>query len=211
MAEIEKIGSVTSRSLIKHTKLGWAQWIELLNKAGAQNLNYQQIVSYLKKKKNAKVWWAHIVAGGYEIHQGRRLPGQHLNGTYSVIVTKTFPLTRIKAYQWLTQKDIIDIWLKPLSPIQIEKGQVFETAGGVYGEIRTFKKNFRIRFTWNESDGEASSVVQLLLFDGGQGKMKNKCAIGFQHEKIKNAREKAIKRDYWKSVIDQLVKKMNMS
>ena len=202
MAEIEKIGTVTSRSLVKHTKRDWSQWIDILNKAGAQNLNYQQIVEYLKKKMKAKFWWAHVVAGGYEVHVGRRLPGQHLNGTYSVIVTKSFPMSRVKTYEWLTRKDIMDIWLKPLSPIKIEKGQVFETADGVYGEVRTFKKNFRIRFTWNESDGEKASVVQLLLF--GQ----NKCSIGFQHEKLKNARDKAAKKEYWKNVISQLLEKI---
>ncbi len=202
MAEIEQIGTITSRSLIKHTKRGWSEWIEVLNKAGAQSLSYQQIVAFLKKKMKSKIWWAHIVANGYEVNQGRRLPGQHLNGTYSVIVTKAFPKSRTQMYQWLTQKDILDIWLKPLSPVKIEKGHVFETADGVFGEIRTFKKNFRIRFTWNESDGEKASIVQLLLFGD------KKCSIGFQHEKLKNAREKAAKREYWKLVIDQLIEKI---
>lgn len=201
MVEVEKIGAVPSGSLVKHTKLGWSEWIEILNKAGAQHLSYQQIVAYLKKKKKVKFWWAHVIANGYEVNQGRRLPGQHLNGTYSVIVTKSFPKSRMQMYKWLTRKEIMDIWLKPLSPIKIEKGQVFETADGVFGEIRTFKKNFRIRFTWNESDGEKASVVQLLLFG------TDRCSIGFQHEKIKNARDKAAKREYWKRVIEQLLEK----
>ena len=199
-SHFDKIGVTTTKSLEKNTGLSWDQWISQLNKAGAANWKYQQITTYLKKKKIG-IWWVHIVAGGYEVAMGRRLPGQSLKGTYSVIVTKTIPISKAKAWKWLTSDSAIQVWLKPLSPIEIKKGQVFETPDGVYGEIRTFKKNQRIRLAWNESDGEKKSVLQVLLF----GRDEKKCGIAFQHEQLKDGRKRNWAREHWKNVVAELL------
>lgn len=185
--------------------MSWDQWIAILNKAGASGWKYQQITDFLKKKKIG-IWWVHIIAGGYEVAIGRRLPGQSLKGTYSMIVTKTLPISRAKAWKWLTSEKAIQIWLNPLSPIEIKKGQVFETAEGVYGEIRTLKKNHRIRLAWNESDGEKKSVVQVLLF----GRDPKKCGFAFQHEQLKDGRKRNWAKAHWKKVVETLLQDLEI-
>ena len=202
-SQFEKIGITTSKSLEKNTGRTWDQWISILNKAGASAWKYQQITNYLKKKK-VGIWWVHIIAGGYEVALGRRIPGQNLKGTFSIIVTKTLHMSNAKVWKWLTSDAAVRVWLNPLSPIELKKGQVFETHDGVFGEIRTIKKNQRIRLTWHESDGEKKSVVQLLLF----GRNPKKCGMAFQHEELQDGRKRNWAREHWKNVVAELLKQI---
>src|SRR5688572_1797323 len=78
-AEIEKIGKVKSESVLKCTGKSWAQWIAILEKAGARWMTHKEIVAFLKKYKLSQ-WWQQGVATGYEMHIGRKAEGRNEKG-----------------------------------------------------------------------------------------------------------------------------------
>ncbi len=56
-AEIQLIGRVSNKSVLKCTGRPWRAWIQLLNGVGAQHWPHREIVLYLKKEHKLTPWW----------------------------------------------------------------------------------------------------------------------------------------------------------
>lgn len=199
-SEIKKVGLVTAESVFKFTQKNWDEWIEILNKAGANNWTHKEIVAFLKKKFKLAPWWQQGVTMGYEIYTGRRVLGQNQKGRYAVTVTKTAPLSQKKLWNFLISEEGLNIWLKPMSPIVFKAKNSFEVPGEIYGEIRTLKAPTRARLTWIDQDWDKTTFVQLFLVS----RKNNKCLFVFQHDNLMDARAKEKMRAYWKGVMDEL-------
>ncbi len=98
-------------------------------------------------------------------------------------------------------KRSLSLWLKPISGFKLEKGFVYETEDGVFGEVRTFKTFERIRLTWRESDSESRTVVQLMVHKRPNGKS----TIGVQHEKLRDGRQRNRLRAHWKAIMESII------
>ncbi|MGE3975775.1 MAG: hypothetical protein AB7F59_14715 [Bdellovibrionales bacterium] len=200
MATIEKLGKVTTQSVLKGTGKSWDQWIALLNKAGAQTWEHKQIVQYLKNKYKLSLWWQQGVTGGYEIHLGRRVEGQNLKGEYNVTVTKSFPLNAKKTWELLASPEGLRVWLGVDSSFNFEAKKSYETDDGVFGEVRTMKKGLRARLSWQEDTWPKPSILQLYVAPQG----KEKCIIIFQHDQLREGRLRIKLREHWKKVLTRL-------
>ena len=202
--KIEKIqigtsSSVSSKSLKKATGKNWDEWIKILDKAGAKHFSHAEIVRVLTKKK-LSTWWRQWVAIGYQVHSGLRIPGQNLKGHYSLVVTKTVRVDAKTAWKFLTSAKGLAIWLQPLSEFKVVPKASFESVGGYFGEVRTVKKNSRIRFTFQDPDWDFSTVLQLQVFS----KSKSTTMLAIQHEKLPSAKLKSEFRGRWREAIEQL-------
>lgn len=197
---IEKIGRVSSSSVLKGTGKNWDHWVQILSEAGANHWTHQEIVAFLRKKHKLGPWWQQGVASSYEIHIGRKIEGRNDKGEYSVAGSKTFPCSQRKMWRLLTSPEGMAIWLKPLSEFRIEIGAHFETEGGAYGEVRTMKAGERLRMTWQETHWTKKSVVQIFIHP----RPGDRCMVGFMHEQIVDGRLKNPLRDYWKHVLRDL-------
>lgn len=202
--KFEKVGRVSSASVEKGTGRSWDEWIALLTKAGASAWPHKEIVLFLKTKYKLGPWWQQGVASGFEIAIGAKIEGRNERGLYAVGASRVLPLSRAKAWSFLTSDDGLAIWLKPLSPVLVKAGETFETGGidggGAFGEIRTLTKNEKIRIRWHESEFEKPCVLQIYLHP----RPGEKCGLGFQMNDLPNARVKESFRAYWKTVLDEL-------
>ncbi len=138
---------------------------------------------------------------GYEVYIGRRVDGRTLKGDYSVMATKSFPLSHKKAWQFLLSAAGLKLWLKPITPFQLKKNHKFETQDGYFGEVRTFLAPKRLRLKWQETEWPKATTLQVLIFGHG----KNKCDIGIQHEHLSDPRLKEKMRLRWKIALSELV------
>ena len=203
MDGIEKIGSVTNESVLKHTKKSWLQWVTLLNKAGAHLWTHQQIVAYLSQKYKVKPWWQQLVTTGYEIYIGKRVPGRNLKGEFSVTATRTINCSVAQLWKYTVSPEGIQCWLKAYGAITIAPGVEYEAENGVYGQIRTLKKGVRIRLTWMEMDWPKKSVVQVYMVPRGE----KKSMFIIQHEQLVDGRLRHTLREHWKTVLIDIQKK----
>ena len=200
MDGIEKIGSVTNESVLKHTKKSWLQWVTLLNKAGAHLWTHQQTVAYLNQKHKVKPWWQQLVTIGYQIYIGKRVAGRNLKGEFSITATKTIACTTSQLWKFLISEEGIRCWLKSYGHVKIAAGVEYEAENGVYGQIRTLKKGVRIRLTWMEMDWPKKSVVQVYMVPRGD----KKSMLIIQHEQLVDGRLRHTLRDQWKSVLENI-------
>ncbi|WP_413288845.1 SRPBCC family protein [Bdellovibrio sp. HCB337] len=197
---IEKIGNVSTQSVFKHTGKHWAQWVPILEKAGAHTWSHQAIVAFLSKKHKLSLWWQQIVATGYEVHFGRRVAGRDAKGEYSVTGTKTFYIDKKALWKLVTSPEGLAIWLAPMSDFKLKTKTFFEREDGVYGEIRTMKAGERIRFSWQEGDWAKTTSVLLFIV----GRANGTSILVFQHERLKDGRLREPLRELWRKVLQDL-------
>ena len=70
------------------TGKSWKQWFEILDAAGAMEMNHTNIARYLREDQNAPAWWSQMVANSYEQARGMRQKHQVAVG-YQISVSKT--------------------------------------------------------------------------------------------------------------------------
>jgi uncharacterized protein YndB with AHSA1/START domain len=198
----QKIGRVTNASVLKATGKGWAEWIALLVKAGARTWTHQEIVAFLKKRHKLGPWWQQWVTSGYESAIGRRVEGQNSKGEYHVTATKSLPLTVKTVWKILVSDAGQSIWLKPLYKGVIAVRNTFETGDGFFGEIRTLKKDRRVRMTWQDPDWSYKTVVQVTLVP----RPGERSILVIDHLQIKDLRVRAEMRKRWRDSVDELAK-----
>lgn len=200
MGEIEKIGKVTTASVLKHTGKDWDFWIKTLENQSARGWTHKEIVSFLKKKYKLNLWWQQGVATGFEIYIGRKQEGQNEKGECLTTTTCTLHVDAKEVWKLLSSAEGISIWLKPVNNFSLKVKKVFERADGTFGEIRTMKVGERIRLTWQESNWEKPSVVQVFLV----AKAKGKSILVFNHEKLQSQSFRAQMKEHWKQVSVEL-------
>lgn len=194
------IDTVSDTSIKKHSGKVWKDWIQILTKAGAKNWTHQEIVAFLKTKHKQSTWWRQIIANGFEVSTGKRIAGQSLKGTYSATITKSVAINHKVAWKLISSQEGLQIWLKPMSPMVLKKGEAFEIEGGIFGEVRTLKAPERIRLSWRDLDWEKGTVVQFQIHK----KKEDKCLLVIQHDGLKTARLKAEMRTHWRNVIEEI-------
>lgn len=198
--KIEKLGTITTASVHKATGRHWDEWVTILDKVGASTWPHKEIAIWLKKKYKLKPWWQQSVALCYEYHIGRRIEGRNAKGEYSLSVTKTLNCDAQTLWKWLVSSQGLAIWLTPMSPIQFAKGAQFEVEGGIFGEIRTFKKDLRMRLTWQEEEWSRAAILQIYIVS----RPNKKCLMVFTHEGLKTARAKEEMRVHWREKLIQI-------
>lgn len=206
MKEIEKIGIISNKSILKNTGKSWLEWVQLLNKHGAMNMSHKEIVKLLKTRYKQNLWWQQQVAISYDIYVGRRIEGQNSKGKYSASPVKTIHKSSAKVWKFVTSSAGQKIWLGEFADFPLDKGSSFEADGGYYGEVRTILKNKRLRLKWIESETEKKSYLQIHVIARGT----NKCMLIFQHDEIATAREKDKFKTQWKTALEQIAKAVDV-
>ncbi len=201
MSRAQKIGSVSSESVKKHTGNDWDVWIKILNKRSYQTFSHQQLVQVLKTEFKLTPWWQQIVARSYQIAIGARVPNQTLKGTYTTTATKSLKIPVKEVYKFLLSIEGQNIWLKPLYPVKIAATQSFECEGGIFGEFRTVTANKKLRLTWINEDWPQKSTVQINLYL----KPEKKTMIVIDHVDLPTLKAKTLMHARWRKAVDELL------
>lgn len=207
MKNIDKIGRVSASSLLKGTGKNWDEWIRLLNRAGASAWTHQEIVAHLKKKYKLTLWWQQCVAGGFEVHIGRRKEGQNGRGEYTVTATKTVAVSGFKAWKFLTSTAGMEMWLRPLSAFDLTPGAQFECAGEVFGEVRTMKAGQYVRLRWQETEWSKPTTLYMSV----ASRSKTKCVLIISHDGFKTERQREWMRAHWKERLLEVAQRMEQA
>lgn len=129
----DQLAKLSSNVLLEKTGKGWDTWIKWLDKAAAENLTHKALVSMLESHVES-MWYRQKIALGYREAKGKRELGEIASG-YEVGIRHTFPLTAKQAWQFITSREALDIWLGPLKTGKFREGSSFETTDGLTGTI----------------------------------------------------------------------------
>src|SRR5262245_23611484 len=84
----ETTTGISSEAVKAKTGKTWAEWIALLDKAGAKTMSHKEIVAVLNDKYKVGGWWQQMVTVGYEQARHGRKKGQMADG-YQISANKT--------------------------------------------------------------------------------------------------------------------------
>ncbi len=83
-----KVAGIGDAAVQAKTGKTWAQWCQVLDRAGARKMNHTAIATYLYDELGVPGWWCQMVAVGYEQARGLREKHQTPTG-YEISVSKT--------------------------------------------------------------------------------------------------------------------------
>lgn len=91
VADAAAITGMRDDAVAAKTGRTWAQWLEVLDAAGAAAMTHTEIATLVHTKFEQTGWWSQMVTVGYERLRGRRQKNQTTSG-FAVSKSKTFAL-----------------------------------------------------------------------------------------------------------------------
>lgn len=164
------------------TGKGWADWLAILDEAGAKALDHQGIVAILREQHQVGDWWAQMVTVGYEQARGMREKNQTPAG-YQASMSKTIAAPVSRLYKaWADEAERAK-WL-----------------GDVPVEVRVANEDKNIRLTWLKDGPEQGTSVEVGFFakDGMRG------MVQVQQNKLEDAAAVARVRAFWSVKLETL-------
>lgn len=135
-----KLAGVTAAAVRKATGRDWAEWLALLDAAGAKSWPHSEIALWLHAKHKIPDWWCQQVAVGYEQSTGRRVKHQKDDG-FEVSVSKTIAAPVSNAFEAWRDPLIRELWL-PRTPLSVRKATPHKSIRIIWADATTLSVNF---------------------------------------------------------------------
>jgi hypothetical protein len=160
----------------------WAEWVAVLDAAGAAQMTHRDIARYLHDEHSVPEWWTQMVTVGYERVRGLRDVGQRRGGAYETNKSKTIGVPVAQLFDAFLDSRRRRKWL-----------------GAVDLEIRKASANKTLRITWDDATN-----VEVYFVAKGTGKSQ----VAIQHRKIASkSRAEELKR-FWTEKLDALAEQL---
>lgn len=199
----ERYNNISDEAVKKATGKTWEAWIALLDDEGAEELSHKEIAALLLDKgyiEKGSEWWAQTVTVGYEYAKGRRVKGQTADAGFQVSLQRTIAVEATRLWQFLTSPEGLTIWLgSGLDDLAFAEGHTYQTDEDTSGEIRSIYPGEKLRLTWQPSDWDNESTLQLYLQDKG-----DRTALRFHQEKLADSKQRSQMKEHWREVLERI-------
>ncbi|HEX3853866.1 MAG TPA: hypothetical protein VHW01_23040 [Polyangiaceae bacterium] len=175
---IEQAVGVSSDAVARRTGKSWAQWFQLLDAAGAAELDHKGIVAVLAQRHGVGPWWQQMVTSAYEQARGKRETVAADEG-FQVDIVKTLELPLAKLFRFWSEPAERNKWLAD-DRFSIHKA--------------TASKSIRARW------GRGVSRIDVDFCE--KGPMKSQVTV--QHNKIESSDAAEQMKAYWAKKISAL-------
>ncbi len=128
-----------------------------------------------------------------------RTTGKTKQAGYEIGVRKTFPISTRQAWDFITSDRGIRLWLGSVKNFRFDKGQTYQASDGATGEVRIVNFGENIRLTWQPTEWQHSSTIQVRVIPSGRNSV-----ISFHQENLANASERAQMRQRWQRVMEEM-------
>jgi uncharacterized protein YndB with AHSA1/START domain len=170
------IAGMSDASVNKQTGRTWAQWLHVLDAAGAAEKPHREIAAYVSSLGTPS-WWTQMVTVGYERIRGLRDRGQQRAGGYQATKSRTFPVPLERLFKAFADARTRRRWL----PVKIT--------------VRSTTPSKRMRIAWDDG-----TQVQLGFFAKGDAKSY----VAIQHEKLPDKAAADAMKKTWAEYFDKL-------
>jgi hypothetical protein len=137
---VGKYGGISSAAVKKATDQTWAEWLALLDRAGARKLPHREIVRFLQIRHKLSDWWRQMVAVGYAQARGLRVEHQKADG-FEISVTKTIVAPVDRAFAAWKDAALREKWL-PRTPLTVRKATPHKSIRILWPDDTSLSVNF---------------------------------------------------------------------
>jgi hypothetical protein len=170
---------LSDKALLKRTGKDRNEWAKILDKAGAEKWNHQEITAFLNKNPKLGPWWGQMLAVSYEQSRGLREKFQKCDGEFAASGSRTLNVPVSKLYKAFSDAKLRDRWIP-----------------GADFKITTETANKSIRAKW---DG-GKSRVSINFYPKGP----DKAQVAVDHMKLASSKDSAEKKSYWFDALNRL-------
>ncbi|HEX9162707.1 MAG TPA: hypothetical protein VF980_13460 [Thermoanaerobaculia bacterium] len=157
-ADYAALAGMSDASVKKQSGRNWADWVKLLDAAGAAQKTHRDIAKYVASVGTPD-WWTQMITVGYERIRGLRAVGQRRDGGYETTKSKTFPVPVDRLFKAFANARLRARWL----PTKVR--------------VRTSNPNKTMRLTWDDD-----TIVAIGFTAKGDGRS----SVAVQHSKLAN-------------------------
>jgi len=115
---------------------------------------------------------------------------------FQIGVRRTFPMTQQEAWSFLISREGLKLWLGDVPALDLHAGFRYETKEGTVGELRVVKPYEQLRLTWQRSDWDRPSTLQIRILPG----KGNTTTLSFHQEKLSDASMREEMKQRWEKV-----------
>jgi uncharacterized protein YndB with AHSA1/START domain len=174
----KKLAGIGNDAVQAKTEKTWAEWLKVLDAAGAKKMGHREIAAHLHRKHKLSGWWSQMVTVGYEQARGLREKYQGASG-YRAHASKTVNAPLADLFEaWADEQERL-VWLgrHPLT-------------------IRKAVPRRSMRITWEDG----STSVEVNFFSRG----KSKSQVAVEHRKLSSAADVSRMKSFWLKALDAL-------
>ena len=117
---------------------------------------------------------------------------------WEIGVRRTFPVGTGQLWDALTSQPGLGYWLGTGVEADFKKGDTYQTLEGTTGDIRSFEAGSLIRLTWQSTDWDFISTLQIRVIPAKKGS-----TLSFHHEKLQDGEQREMMRQHWAVVMDK--------
>lgn len=186
MTKASGVRAHSTAGIEETTGIAWAQWVKLLDDAGAESRTHTEIAALSQQSMPDHVsnagWWAQGIAIAYAHHRGLRVPGQTSDGKFAASASKTFAGDKDAALnRWMEVVDAHDAF-----------GQV------PVEEEPTTSATEKWRY-WRVKLADGTRVTVTV-----SDKAAGRSTVAVQHSKLESAEHIDAWKQVWKDLLNQL-------
>ena len=174
----QRVAGVSDEAVRAKTGKSWAEWIAVLDAAGAADMDHPAIAKYLYNELGVPDWWSQMVTVGYEQARGRRRVHETARG-FQISRSKTMDVSAASAFKAWSEAAARKRWLP-----------------GRDLKVRKATRNKSIRSTWSE-DG---SDVTVDFVAKGPGKVQ----VVVQHSRLSDPKRAEQMKEFWSAALGRL-------
>jgi hypothetical protein len=173
-----KASGTSDEAVRRRTGRGWLEWFEILDRAGAKEMDHKSIVAYLNENHAISSWWQQQVTVAYEQERGLRKVHQMVDG-YQISRSKTINVPLPDLYAAWEDENRRGRWLREVS-----------------FEVRAARTGKSMRMAWVDPGG----IVDVSFSSKGAGKSQ----LTVQHSKLKSQQLAEEMKIYWAEALKNL-------
>src|SRR6266550_2891257 len=151
-----ELAGMRDAPLQQRTGRTWAQWVKVLDDAGASSKPHREIAQYVSSLGTPD-WWSQTVTVGYECIRGLRDKGQRRGGGYEASKSRTFAVPLKKLYAAFANARTRSRWL----PVKVT--------------VKSATPSKRMRVAWDDG-----TTVEIGFFS----KADKKSSVALTHQKL---------------------------
>jgi len=132
--------------------------------------------------------------------------GKTKDSGWQIGVSTTLDHPIDEVWELLASPRGLAIWLGEGVRLEGRPGEVYTTADGTTGDVRSFHPRNRIRITWQPADWDHDSTVQVAVSANGE-----RTRMTLHQERMADATERERQRAHWKRVAGRLADELAMT
>jgi len=173
-----RVAGISDEAVRAKTGKSWSEWIDVLDSAGAADMDHPAIAKYLYNDLGVPDWWSQMVTVGYEQARGRRRVHETARG-FQISRSKTLEVSTARAFKAWNEAGVRRRWLPGRSL-----------------KVRKATHNKSIRSTWSE-DGSDVSVDFY-----AKGPLKVQVVV--QHSGLSDPKQAEGMKEFWSAALGRL-------